>query len=115
VADVPEELRLRVGEEQTVRLPGLATAGYRWQAAVDDEKVATVSARFETGKENLESKAASSRDELVTVSGQAVGTTRLSLVQRRSWEGDADPIAAHTLTITVVAAAQQPSQEGRTK
>lgn len=27
-SDLPEELRLRVGEEQTVRLPGLATAGY---------------------------------------------------------------------------------------
>jgi predicted secreted protein len=113
VTDVPEELRLNVGEEQTVRLPGLATAGYRWQAAVDDEKVATVSSRFEAGTEKLESKAASSRDELVMVTGQAVGTTRLSLVQRRSWEGDVAPIAAHTLTITVVAAADSnPVQEG---
>ena len=103
---------MNVGEEQTVRLPGLATAGYRWQAAVDDEKVATVSSRFEGGNKKLESKAASSRDELVTVTGQAVGTTRLSLVQRRSWEGDAEPIAAHTLTITVVAAApSNPVQE----
>jgi predicted secreted protein len=109
VTDVPQELQLHVGEEQTVRLPGLATAGYRWQAAVEDEQVATVSSRFEAGTETLEAKAASSRDELVTVTGQAVGTTRLSLVQRRSWEGEAKPIAAHTLTITVVAAAQQPS------
>jgi predicted secreted protein len=115
VTDVPRELRLRVGEEQTIRLPGLATAGYRWQAAVEDEKVATVSSRFEAGEEKLGSKAASSRDELVTVTGQAVGTTQLSLVQRRSWEGEADPIAAHTLTITVAAAAQQPSSGGRKK
>jgi len=107
---------LSVGEEQTVRLPGLATAGYRWQAAIDDEGVATVSSRFEDGEEKLESKAASSRDELVTVIGQAVGTTRLSLVQRRSWEGDAAPIAAHTLTITVVAAADSnPVPGGRKK
>ena len=105
---------MNVGEEQTVRLPGLATAGYRWQAAVDDEKVATVSSRFEGGEKKLESKAASSRDELVTVTGQAVGTTRLSLVQRRSWEGDAEPIAAHTLTITVVAiGSASPSHERR--
>ena len=104
---------MNVGEEQTIRLPGLATAGYRWQAAVDDEKVATVSSRFEGGEKKLESRAATSRDELVTVTGQAVGTTRLSLVQRRSWEGDAEPIAAHTLTITVVAAApSNPVQEG---
>ena len=40
MTDVPEELRLNVGEEQTIRLPGLATAGYRWQAAMDDERVA---------------------------------------------------------------------------
>ena len=107
---------MNVGEEQTVRLPGLATAGYRWQAAVDDEQVAKVSSRFEGGAKKLESKAASSRDELVTVTGQAVGTTRLSLVQRRSWEGDAEPIAAHTLTITVVAAApSNPVQEGGKK
>ena len=106
---------MQVGEEQTVRLPGLATAGYRWQAAVDDEGVATVSSRFDTDEEKPGTKTASSRDELVTVSGLAEGTARLSLVQRRSWEGEAEPIAAHTLTITVVAAAQQPSSGGRKK
>jgi predicted secreted protein len=115
VTAVPQELRLNVGEEKTVRLPGLATAGYRWQAAVDDEKVATVVSRFDGGEKELESKAASSRDELMTVIGQAVGTTRLSLVQRRSWEVDAEPIAAHSVKITVVAAAQQPSSGGRKK
>jgi len=113
--EVPEDLRLSVGEEQTIRLPGLATAGYRWQASVDDERVATTTSRFETAAERGESKAVSSRDELVTVRGRGVGKTRLSLVQRRSWEGDAEPIAAHTVEVDVVAAAQQPSQEGRKK
>jgi predicted secreted protein len=108
--DVPEELRLRVGEEETIRLPGLTTAGYRWQAAVEDERVATVSTRFEMSDQ----KRAASADELVTVSGRAEGTTRLSLVQRRSWEGEAEPIAAHEVTVTVVAAAeQQPGSGGR--
>jgi predicted secreted protein len=112
VADIPEDLRLHVGEEHTIRLPGLATAGYRWQAAVDDERVATVSSRFDTDEEQPGTEAASSRDELVTVSGLAEGTAHLSLVQRRSWEGEAEPIAAHNLTVTVVAAAQQPSTGG---
>ena len=108
--DVPEELRLRVGEEETIRLPGLATAGYRWEAAVEDERIATVSTRFEISDQ----KRAASADELVTVSGRAEGRTRLSLVQRRSWEGEAEPIAAHDVTVTVVAAAeQQPGSGGR--
>jgi predicted secreted protein len=88
MADVPEELHLRVGEEDTIRLPGLATAGYRWQAAVEDDRVATVSSRFDSGETTGAARtASSSRDELVTVSGRAAGTTRLSLIQRRSWEG----------------------------
>jgi predicted secreted protein len=113
VVDVPEELRLRVGEEGTLRLPGLATAGYRWQAAVEDERVATVSTRFDSGDTAGHARTASSRDELVTVSGRAEGTTRLSLVQRRSWEGGGDPIARHEVVVTVVAAVQQPSSGGR--
>ena len=112
--DVPEELRLRVGEEETIRLPGLTTAGYRWQAAVEDERIATVSTRFEMSDQKRAASATGSSDELVTVSGRAEGTTRLSLVQRRSWEGEAEPIAAHDVTVTVVAAAeQQPGSGGR--
>jgi predicted secreted protein len=112
VAEVPEELRLQVGEEQTIRLPGLATAGYRWQAAVEDERVATVSSRFEDSADKREPKAASSRDELVTVAGRAEGATRLSLVQRRSWENDAEPVAKHDIKVEVVAAAKQPTSGG---
>lgn len=116
MADVPEELRLRVGEEHTLRLPGLATAGYRWQAAIEDEGVATVSSRFDSGEATGAARTASSRDELVTVSGRAEGTTRLSLVQRRSWEGGGDPIARHDVVVTVVAAAtQQPGSGGRNR
>lgn len=105
---------MRVGEEGTLRLPGLATAGYRWQAAVEDEGVATVSTRFDSGDTAGHARTASSRDELVTVSGRAEGTTRLSLVQQRSWEGGGDPIAAHEVVVTVVAAAQQPGSRGGT-
>jgi len=106
---------LRVGEENTIRLPGLATAGYRWQTAVDDERVATVSSRFSDDTAGS-ARAASSRDELVTVSARAEGTTRLSLVQRRTWEGGGDPIARHDVVVTVVAAAtQQPDSGGRNR
>jgi predicted secreted protein len=116
VADVPEELRLRVGEENTIRLPGLATAGYRWQAAVENENVASVSSRFDSDETPDARHPASSRDELVTVSGRAEGTTHLSLIQRRPWEGGGDPIARHDVVVTVVAAAaQQPDSGGRHK
>jgi predicted secreted protein len=113
MADVPEELHLRVGEQDTIRLPGLATAGYRWQAAVEDDAVASVSSRFDSGETTRAARTASSRDELVTVSGRAAGTTRLSLIQRRSWEGGGDPIARHDVVVTVVAAAKQSDSGGR--
>jgi predicted secreted protein len=112
MAEVPERLVVSVGEERTIRLPGLATAGYRWQASVDDGLVATVASHFDSDVAEA-AAASSSRDELVTVKGKSVGQTCVRLAQRRSWEEEKAPIASHVMQVEVVAAAQQTRSEGR--
>ena len=46
-----------------------------------------------------------SESELLTLRGLKAGTTRVQLTQRRAWEEGVEPVAAHTLTVNVVAPA----------
>jgi predicted secreted protein len=101
--ELPDELTLRPGEEETVQLPSLAGAGYVWEAVVDDEAVAEASTQFKRAGEAEVGRKTFSRHELLTLRGRSVGTTGVRLVQRRTWESGVEPVAAHTLTVNVVA------------
>lgn len=101
--ELPDELTLHPGEEETVQLPSLAGAGYVWEAVVDDEAVAEASTQFKRAEEAEVGRKTFSRHELLTLRGRSVGTTGVRLVQRRTWESGVEPVAAHTLTVNVVA------------
>jgi predicted secreted protein len=101
--ELPDELTLHLGEEETLQLPSLAGAGYVWEATVDDAAVAEASTQFQPAAEAAVGQRTFSRHELLTLRGRSVGTTDVRLVQRRTWETGVEPVAVHTLTVNVVA------------
>jgi predicted secreted protein len=103
--DLPATVTLRAGEEKTLRLPSLAGAGYRWEATAEDDSVAAARAEFDHAVTAADGRTSFSEDELLTLHGRRVGTTRVRCVQRRGWESDAPPVAEHSITVTVVPAA----------
>jgi len=110
--DLPAEVTLRAGEEQTLRLPSLAGGGYRWVAIADDESVVAVRARFDEAITTASGASSFSPDELLTLRGRKVGTTQVRCIQRRGWEQDAAPIVDHRLRVTVVAAGEKTTERG---
>ncbi|TMK78156.1 MAG: hypothetical protein E6G45_07345 [Actinobacteria bacterium] len=115
LAELPDEVTLRPGEEETVHLPSLAGAGYVWEAVVDDEAVAEASMQFQPADEAAVGRKTFSRSELLILRGRSVGITCVRLVQRRAWERDVEPIAAHALTINVAAGNGEATERGGTQ
>lgn len=103
MGDLPDRVSIRRGEEQVIRLPSSAGAGYRWQASVDDEAIVSAEVRFERATTSASGAPAFSPHELLTLEGRAVGATLVQCVQRRGWEQDMLPLARYTLAVTVVA------------
>jgi predicted secreted protein len=102
--DLPDEITLAPGGEQTLLLPSSAGAGYTWEVAVDDEAVVEASTKFEDAGAKGAARPKFGENELLTLRGRAEGRTAVRLVQRRTWEEGVAPIAAHALTVNVAAA-----------
>ena len=102
--ELPDEISLQVGEEQTLLLPSRAAAGYVWEAKADDEAVVEASTKFEDAGAKGAARPKFGENELLTLRGRAEGRTAVRLVQRRTWEEGVAPIAAHALTVNVAAA-----------
>ena len=105
LTELPSEVTLRAGTAQAIDLPSLAGAGYVWAAEVEDEGVAEASTQFRPADAARHGGQTFSRTELLTLRGKSAGTTRVHLAQRRTWEKGVEPVAAHTLTVNVVAPA----------
>jgi predicted secreted protein len=101
LAELPNQVTLRPGEETTLRLPSSAAGCYRWETAVDDGTVVDANAAFGEPVRAPSGHAAFNPYEVLTLRALKVGTTRVHCVQRRSWENDAPPRAEHTLTVAV--------------
>lgn len=101
--DLPGELTIPVGESRRFRLPGLAQAGYRWQASVesggDSIDVAT---GFDEVQKPEVVPGKPFAGEFVSFTGRAPGRAKVRLAQARSWEPENAGIAERTLDITVV-------------
>lgn len=112
LTELPDEISLRPDEETTVFLPSHAGAGYVWEAVVEDEAVVEASTQFERADNAAVGRRTFSQNELLTLRGRSAGTTRVRLVQRRTWERDVEPIGAHTLTVNVAEPAEATEQGG---
>jgi predicted secreted protein len=100
LTELPEQISLRPGDETTVLLPSRAGAGYVWEATVEDAAIVEASTQFERADDAAVGQRTFSRNELLTLRGRSAGTTRVRLVQRRTWE-KGEPKSAHTLTVNV--------------
>ena len=102
--DLPAELVIPAGEERRLRLPGLGTAGYVWQAEVEGAagavEVAVAPVADAPGR-GVGDPVGGSLDEQVTVRGRRPGRVVLRLLQRRPWEQAAPPLREATLQVTV--------------
>jgi predicted secreted protein len=112
MTEVPDEIALETGEETTILLPSRAGAGYVWEAEVEDESVAEATIKFEGVDDAAVGARTFSENELLTLRGIAEGTTRVRLVQRRTWEESVEPQAAHTLTVNVAGSTQATERGG---
>jgi predicted secreted protein len=109
---LPDEISLRIGEEQTLLLPSRAQAGYVWEAEVADEAVVEASTKFEGADDAAVGARTFSENERLTLRGLADGTTTVHLVQRRTWEEGVKPMSAHALAVNVAAQAQATERGG---
>lgn len=112
MTEIPDEIALETGEETTILLPSRAGAGYVWEAEVEDESVAEAAVKFEGVDDAAVGARTFSENELLTLRGIAEGTTRVRLVQRRTWEEGVEPQAAHTLTVNVADDAEATERGG---
>jgi predicted secreted protein len=98
--EIPEFVRLQVGEDREIRLPSLGSAGYVWVVHADGGAV-EVSHRREASGSFL---AGASAVEIVVIHAVAEGTAKVRLEQRRPWEANA-ALHSATVEVTVVAKA----------
>jgi predicted secreted protein len=93
-SEADDAIELRVGEERTVTLPGLGTAGYSWAPSLEgDPGVAEV---YPAGGGPAEEEGAvgASASEAFNVRARRPGAARIRFAQRRPWEADDVPPAS---------------------
>lgn len=108
MADPPDRVELEVGEQITLQLPGLGTAGYVWgdEVAGDDGIVSVSWARgLPDGAPRTPPGA--SAPELVTIVGEKPGSAVVRLIQHRTWESPDRVQAEHSVTVVVIPAASR--------
>lgn len=106
-AAVPERLLLTVGDRSSIALPGLASAGYEWTAAVVDHQPAgrsVVSADVTVVDDRAGSdRAGVTSDSLpveATIVAQEPGWAAVRLTLARSWQSE-PPLRRHDIEVTV--------------
>ena len=93
-----EEIKLKTGESTTVKLKGLATAGYLWNYTIDDNKdFVTISKDFILSQKN----AGASADEVFTIKANSKGIVNINFFQKRSWQTNVKPVNEKRILITI--------------
>ena len=103
--EIPKRITLRVGDMNTVRLPGLGTAGYAWTHEVIENsgliKVSTGQGALpETGEAGFQIMGASV-DELIYIRALRAGRSRIRLIQRGPGRSDQPPSQEHILEVDI--------------
>jgi hypothetical protein len=103
--EIPKRITLRVGDMNTVRLPGLGAAGYTWTHEVIENsaliKVSTGQGALpETGEAGFQIMGASV-DELIYIRALRAGRSRIRLIQRGPGKSDQPPSQEHILEVDI--------------
>jgi predicted secreted protein len=98
----PGALSLSVGDNHEIVLPGLGTAGYRWDSEVSGDSDA-VSLEWRRGMSAEEARGrpvGASAPERLAITASAPGHATVRLRQARPWESG-QPRAEHTIEIDI--------------
>jgi len=79
---------LAIGEERTLPLRSLATAGYQWSGSISGADPEAVTLELRRGNPPTGSKPGLSAPEEVVLRGMRPGRALVRLQQRRPWEHD---------------------------
>ena len=90
---------LAIGEERTLSLSSLATAGYQWSGSVGGADPGAVALELRRGEPPPSGKAGATAPETAVLRGIRPGHVHVRLEQRRPWE--ADQPAAQVLELEV--------------
>jgi predicted secreted protein len=94
-------VELQVGEQHSIKLAGLGTAGYRWRPEqLNDSDIAEVRA---TSAPEPGSAVGASADEVFEIRALKPGSTNVRFAQRRPWEEDGQPANEHIVELHVKA------------
>jgi predicted secreted protein len=93
-----ENIFLKIGETANLALPGLGSAGYRWQYVVEDAE--TVSVEKASGSEPSEMRQGS-LEERFALTGLRQGKTIVHFTQARSFEPGKAPHAVRDVGVEV--------------
>ena len=103
--EIPKRITLRVGDMNTVRLPGLGAAGYAWtHEVIENSALVQVStgqgALPQPGEAGLQIMGASV-DELIYIRALRAGRSRIRLTQRGPGKSDQPPFKEHILEVDI--------------
>ena len=97
----PSALRLRAGEEETIRLPGRGTAGYEWTVHISQGEPETVAVREVDPGDHVPGPPGQSADHVFAFAARRPGRAVVRFEQRRPWEHEAPPLETHEVEVVV--------------
>jgi predicted secreted protein len=102
VSEVPDRIALAVGEQVTLVLPGLGTAGYAWDHEADGDPGA-VDISWERGfpPETPPKAIGVSAPERITIVGKHAGHVAVTIFQHRRWEPRERARSEHQIEVVV--------------
>jgi predicted secreted protein len=92
---------LRVGETETIRLPGRGTAGYALTVAISAGGDDVVGVSEVGGGDGDVGPPGASREHTFVLTARRPGTAVVRFEQRRPWEHDAEPLESHDVEVVV--------------
>jgi hypothetical protein len=103
--EIPKRITLRVGDMNTVRLPGLGTAGYAWTHEVIENsaliQVSTGHGALPQTGEAAQQIMGASVDELIYIRALRAGRSRIRLIQMRPGIYDQASSKGHILEVDI--------------
>lgn len=97
-----EEIILQAGDSTTIKLKGLAAAGYEWNYTTGDSKdLVTISKDFVLEEKLTQKNMGTSADEVFTIKANKKGTLIIYFFQKRSWEKNMAPVNEKKIKIII--------------
>ncbi len=104
-----ETLRLHVGDDFVLRLPGRSMAGYNWTLRMNSADAVVSITHDVVAPTSAGVASMQSADEAFTLHGASVGNVQLQFELRRSWENDIPAAEQRMFDVEVL-----PREKGKT-